>query len=160
VSDQEITFTGEYEYSLDSQRRVAIPRGWRVDGVKYYLLPARGKVLQLIPDNYFKDFLAKVRKVSLTNAAVGRALALLGSRAQECVCDKQGRISISAKLKEYAALDSDLVMVGAFTHAQIWARDAWTEQSEDTDAVLDVIDGLFNQDGGDLIDLLKNLGGK
>ena len=160
MSAQEITFTGEYEYSLDSQRRVAIPKQWRVDGLKYFLLPGRGGILQLIPDYTFKDFLAKVRKVSLTNAAVGRALALLGSRAQECSCDKQGRISMTPKLKEYAKIDSELVMVGAFTHAQIWTKDAWAAQAEDTESVLDVIDGLFADDGVDLVDLLKNIGGK
>lgn len=160
MSEQEIIFTGEYEYSLDSQRRVAIPKQWRVEGLKYYLLPGRGGVLQLIPDYTFKDFLTKVRKVSLTNAAVGRALAMLGSRAQECSCDRQGRISLSAKLKEYAKIDGDLVMLGAFTHAQIWTREAWSSQADDTESVLDVIDGLFADDGGDLVDLLKNLGGK
>jgi MraZ protein len=159
VSSQEITFTGEYVHSIDSQRRVAVPRQWRVDGLKYYLLPGRDGVLQLVPEYYFKDFLDKVRKVSLTNAKVGRALALLGARAQECQCDKQGRISLTEKMKEYASLDAELVMVGAFTHAQIWNKQAWDKQAEETDDVLDVIDDLFSDGGSDLASLLKNLGG-
>lgn len=160
MSAQEITFTGEFVHSLDGQRRVAVPRQWRVEGLKYYLLPGRDGILQLIPEYYFKDFLSKVRKVSLTNAKLGRALALLGSRAQECTCDKQGRIALSVKLKEHAGLDGELVMVGAFTHAQIWSKASWDKQSEETDDVLDVIDGLFADEGGDLMDLLKGLGGK
>lgn len=160
MSAEEITFTGEFVHSIDGQRRVAVPRQWRVEGLKYYLLPGRDGVLQFIPDYYFKDFLNNVRKVSLTNAKIGRALALLGARAQECSCDKQGRISLTAKLKEHASLDSELVMVGAFTHAQIWNKDAWEKQSEDTDDVLDVIDGLFSGGDGDLMDLLKNIGSK
>jgi MraZ protein len=160
VSAQEITFTGEYEYSLDSQRRVAIPKPWRVEGLRYFLLPGRDGILQLIPEYTFKDFLAKVRKVSLTNAAVGRALAKLGARAQECSCDKQGRISVTPKLKEYAGIESELVMVGAFTHAQIWTKEAWACEADDTESVLDVIDGLFADDAGDLASLLKSLGGK
>ena len=160
MSAQEITFSGEFVHSLDSQRRVAVPRQWRVEGLKYFLLPGRDGVLQLVPEYYFKDFLDKIRKVSLTNAKIGRALALLGSRAQECSCDKQGRISLTAKLKEHGSLDGELVMVGAFTHAQIWSKEAWDKQAEDTEDVLDVIDGLFSDDGGDLMDLLKNLGGK
>jgi MraZ protein len=136
-----------------------VPRQWRVDGLKYYLLPGRDGVLQLVPEYYFKDFLDKVRKVSLTNAKVGRALALLGARAQECQCDKQGRISLTEKMKEYASLDAELVMVGAFTHAQIWNKQAWDKQAEETDDVLDVIDDLFSDGGSDLASLLKNLGG-
>lgn len=158
MSEQEITFTGEYVHTLDGQRRVAVPRQWRVDGMKYYLLPGRDGVLQLIPDYYFKDFLNKVRKISLTNAKIGRALALLGSRAQECSCDKQGRISMTQKLKDHASLDAELVMVGAFTHAQIWNKASWDKQAEDTDDVLDVLDGLFTG-GDDFMDVLKNLGG-
>ena len=160
MSAQEITFTGEYPHSLDPQRRFALPRPWRGEGLRYFILPGRGNILQLIPEYTFKDFLAKVRKVSLTNAAVGRALALLGSRAQECKCDKQGRISLTPKLREHAQIDSELFMVGAFTHAQIWNKDAWLTQADDTESVLDVIDSILSDDDSDLINLLKNIGGK
>lgn len=160
MSDQEITFTGEYVHSLDSQRRVSMPRQWRADGMKYYLLPGRDATLQLITRDYFMDFLKQVRKVSLTNAKIGRALAMLGSRAQEVTCDKQGRIGISAKLKDYASLEGEIVLVGAFTHAQVWTKAAWDSQADDTEDVLDVIDGLFGNDGGDFMDIIKNLGGK
>jgi len=160
VSVQDITFTGEFVHSLDSQRRVSVPRQWRVEGMKYFLLPGRNGTLQLITQEYFMDFLKQVRKVSLTNGPVGRALALLGSRAQEVSCDKQGRIGLSAKLKAYGSFDSEVVMVGAFTHAQIWTKEAWDAQADDTEGVLDVIDGLFGNEGGDFMDILKNLGGK
>ena len=160
MSAQEITFTGEYPHSLDSQRRFAVPRQWRSEGIKYYVLPGRGSILQLIPEYTFKDFLDKVRKVSLTNAAVGRALALLGSQAQECNCDKQGRISLTPKLKDYAGIDSELIIVGAFTHAQIWNKEAWQQQADDTESVLDVIDSILTENDSDIINLLKNIGGK
>ena len=160
MSDQEITFTGEYPLSLDSQRRVSVPKQWRGEGLKYYILPGRNGILQFITQSYFMDFLKQVRKVSLTNAKIGRALAMLGSSAQEVSCDKQGRISISAKLKKYASLDSEVVMVGAFTHAQIWTKESWDAQNDDPEAVLDVIDGLFGNSDGDFMDLLNNLGAK
>ena len=156
---EEITFLGEHSYSLDSQRRVSIPKVWRQSEGRsvFYLLPGRDRCLQLISEEIFSDLKKKIRQVSFTNPKVSRALAKLGAMAQECVCDKQGRISLSAKLKSYAGIDSDIVLIGAITTAQLWAKGSWEElNNDDPDALLDVIDGLFASDNSnDLMSLLS-----
>ena len=86
MSAQEITFTGEFVHSLDSQRRVAVPRQWRVEGLKYFLLPGQ-RWSSTVGSRVLLQrlFLNKIRKVSLTNAKIGRALALLGSEHKNAV---------------------------------------------------------------------------
>jgi MraZ protein len=43
--------------------------------------------------------------------------------AHECVCDKQDRILIPPALRQYAALNKDIVLVGVLDHFEIWSRE-------------------------------------
>ncbi len=45
------------------------------------------------------------------------------------MCDKQGRILIPQNLREYAALEKDIVLVGVVDHFEIWSRDRWNEEN-------------------------------
>ena len=154
----ETTFLGEFEYALDKQRRFSVPKSWRSpEGPSlFYLLPGRGNCLQLISEAVFSDLKSKIRQVSFTNPTVSKALAQIGAMAQECLCDKQGRIALSPKLKSYAKIDSEITLVGAITTAQIWSSESWKASSEDDgEALLDVIDKLFaSNDSNDFLNML------
>ena len=45
--------------------------------------------------------------------------------AQECQLDKQGRLLVPPRLREYAALAKDVIFTGALDKFRIWDRDAW-----------------------------------
>ena len=136
-----LTFTGEYEHSLDSQRRLSIPTCWRRKDSEniFYLLPGRHGALQLIPEESFSELIAKARKVSFADPSASLALARLGAMAQECRCDKQGRFKIPQKLLDFAGLKDSAVMVGALTTIQIWSPDKWNTVHTADESVLDEI---------------------
>ena len=50
------------------------------------------------------------------------------SGAVEVIPDRQGRIVISANLREYAKLDKNIVVVGASDHAEIWDEVIWKQE--------------------------------
>lgn len=158
---EDICFLGEFEHSIDSQRRVAIPRQWRQkDGeTKFFLVPGRNKTLQLRTYESFKDFLDKARKVSSANAQASLALARYGSRAQECVCDKQGRIQISQKLAEYVGFSDQVVLVGAFSNIQLWTPEGWNEYQVSDESYLDEVQKI-DESGEDFLDVLQETLGK
>ncbi len=156
ADNSELLFAGEFTHSIDSQRRVAIPKDWRTkDGLnRFYVLPGRHKTLQLMTYHSFKELAEKLKKVSIADPKASIALARLGARARECVCDKQGRISINESLLEYAEIkkdgkiDSDLVLVGAFNNVQIWSKDNWMKQQMSDEEMLDVLQKIEEfQDG-------------
>ena len=152
------TFTGECEHTLDTQRRVAIPTRWRSKegGDVFFMLPGRHGALQLIPEEVFADLLEKARKTSFADPSASLALARLGAMAQECRCDKQGRIPVPSRLLEYAKLDDSVVMVGALTTIQIWSPERWKEFRMADDAVLDEIQRIGEKSSGSLADLLRD----
>ena len=154
--EDELFFFGEYSHSIDSQRRVAIPKNWRAKGsnLRFFLLPGRHKALQLIPFNSFKEIFEKIRKISFADPKASLALAKLGSMAQECECDSQGRIAISPRLMEEADLSDYAIMVGAISTAQIYSPDNWKKIAESDESALDVVQKIMEKPD-DLASILK-----
>lgn len=152
-----LTFTGEYEHALDPQRRIAIPTCWRQKGADnvFYLLPGRHGALQAIPAVAFQDLIHKARKVSFADPSASLALARLGSMAQECRCDKQGRIPVPQRLIEYAGLKDAVIMVGALTTIQLWTPEKWDKFRMADETVLDEIQKIGERTDS-LADLLKD----
>jgi MraZ protein len=158
VMEQELIFAGEYEHQLDSQRRVSIPSAWRHDEgeSRFFLLPGRNHTLQLIPFESFRAFLEKARNMPFANADSSLALARLGSRSQDCRCDRQGRIQIPQRLLEGAALGTQLLLVGAITTIQIWNPEQWRKlRPDDEDSFFDEIQKI-GESQGDLSGMLLN----
>jgi MraZ protein len=161
MAKEELCFLGEYEHALDSQRRIAIPKQWRCkDGdTRFFLVPGRNSTLQLRTYESFKDFLNKAMKVSSANAEASLALARYGSRAQECSCDKQGRIQISQRLAEYAGLKEQAVLVGSFSSIQVWTPENWDKYQVSDESYLDEVQKI-DESGDDFLEALQGTLGK
>ena len=50
--------------------------------------------------------------------------------AQSCEIDSQGRILIPTALREWAALDKEVVFSGARDRFRIWNREAWEQEQQ------------------------------
>ena len=133
---EQFTFVSNYMHAVDSQRRIAIPAEWRKkDGeTSFYLLPAKEHIVQLIPkETFYEQVIRKAQKMSLADARQLRNLALCAARAQNCVCDKQGRIQISQLLLDHGGFRDKIVLVGAFWHIQLWTPERWESANLDED---------------------------
>ncbi len=142
---EEIFFVGEYEHTLDKQRRIAIPSCWRKKDIpsRFIILPGRDNKLQVMPYEHFQDFIKKAKQVSFANAKKRLALAQMGSKAHDCTCDKQGRIQIPLRLIDYASLKCDknepVVLVGAFDEIQVMTKATWDTLQIADENCLDLI---------------------
>lgn len=159
ISSGEYCFVQNFTHTIDSQRRFAIPSEWRNGdaGDRFVLLPARDHLIQAIPEQTFQEeILSAAKKLSLADAKGMKALALLGSRAMKCVCDKQGRIQINTQLMEYANLSSKVVLVGSIWYFQLWSPEKWEEfqkaeslaSDEEYFSILDEINNKNNAQSG------------
>ncbi len=142
-----ISFLGWFTHSIDSQRRVAIPREWRFksdsqDSV-FYLMPGRDESIQILPQELFEaEILAKISKVPVTNAARMRAIAQIGAKTSKSQCDKQGRITLTPYLMEYSGLQDQTVLIGGFSSIQAMSPERWEKAEMSYDDMLDQIERI------------------
>lgn len=131
-------FIGEYNHTIDAKGRLIVPAKYRDNlGEHFFVTKGFDDCLFVYGDEDFTILQDKIRALPLSNKE-SRAISrfFLGS-AQESEFDKQGRILISAPLREHAGLEKDVVLVGVGNHIEIWSKDRY-DASEDSLDVDDV----------------------
>ncbi len=71
---------------------------------------------------------------------------IVGSVA-ECPLDKQGRILLPQHLRLEANLQKEVVLVGMLSHVEIWDKDVWEKEHQDTSESFAEFDEQFAEMG-------------
>jgi len=126
-------YVGRYEYTIDRQRRLAVPHPWREEGAapdRFLLIPDRRGCIMAIPAEIFAQWVEGLRSGAIGDPAVGEALAELGFRSADVSCDSQGRITITPDLMQHAGLKAGgkALLVGAVLSILIWLPRRWEER--------------------------------
>ena len=122
-------FMGQYDYAVDAKGRLNFPAKFR-DGMGETFIVTRwlDHCLAAFPPEEFEKV----------------AQRMLYSSAVEVTPDKQGRIQLPAKLREYANLDHDVSVIGNRNFAEIWNTQDWearqAESDEDFTAAMEDLD--------------------
>ena len=121
--------TGTYEHSIDAKGRLFIPAKLREElGVSFYLAMGIDTCLAIYPQETWNRFTEKFASLPMSQSAAMRPLF---ANASKCELDSQGRIVIPQKLRKYAGLEKDVVIIGVNDRAEIWSADAWNAQEEE-----------------------------
>ena len=121
--------TGTYEHSIDAKGRLFIPAKLREElGVTFYLAMGVDACLAIYHQETWNRFTEKFASLPMTQS---RAMRTLFANATKCELDSQGRIVIPQKLRKYANLDKDTVIIGVSDRAEIWAAENWNALEED-----------------------------
>lgn len=123
------SLTGTYEHGIDTKGRLFIPAKLREElGVTFYLAAGVDACLAMYPLSTWEKFTEKISALPMSQSAAARRLF---ANAAKCEPDSQGRIVIPQKLRKYARLDKDVVIIGVNDRAEIWAADAWNASEEE-----------------------------
>ena len=121
--------TGTYEHSIDAKGRLFIPAKLREElGVTFYLAMGVDECLAIYPQETWNRFTEKFASLPMSQSAAMRPLF---ANASKCELDSQGRIVIPQKLRRYANLDKETVIIGVNDRAEIWSAEAWNAQEEE-----------------------------
>jgi MraZ protein len=122
-------FLGETACAVDAQRRVAIPKNWRLasdtDATRFFLIPGPQHTIQLLTSEHFQRLMIRARAVAISDPEESNRISFLASQAQEIIPDKHGRFAINPLLFQYAGLKDKAVMIGAFTFGRIMTPETW-----------------------------------
>ena len=119
------TFIGEYAYSLDSKGRINVPAKFRQslseDNENTFVI-TRGvdPCIWVYPLSHWKEIESNLRNLSSISKIHRTFVRNTARYASPSTYDKQGRITLTPSLIEYADLDKDALIIGMINKMEIW----------------------------------------
>jgi MraZ protein len=125
-------FVGTFTPRIDDKGRFFLPARFREElSGQLYLTIGQEDCLLVYPAKAFNKLLAELEHAPDTVEEVRRYKRQVGSFASDEVADKQGRVGIPSRLRHYAKLEKDIVVIGVIDHLEIWNPEAWKAYSEE-----------------------------
>ncbi len=136
-------FLGEFAHTLDSKGRLTIPAKFReqLDGGLVVTRSPMDRCLLVFPMPEWEKIAAKVSALPLADPRSAQLRRAFFSAAEDLTPDRQGRILLSQRLREFAQIEADIIVAGVNTFVELWRPTLWDEK------VLQPLDsGEFDQD--------------
>lgn len=127
-------FMGEFEHSLDTKGRLTVPVKFR-DGLGISFVVTRGldRCLFVYSVEEWQILESTLKALPMTQADARSFVRFFFSGACECELDKQGRILLPQKLREYAELDKDCTLLGVSNRVEIWNTSNWANYADEAE---------------------------
>lgn len=121
---------GEYRHGLDPKNRVFIPSKLRDELGQTFIVvkDLREKCLKIYSQAEWDRYIAPIKNQERRLAE--RVLRFLNSSMAQVTPDSQGRILIPKDLVQYAEIERDVVVVGCYDYAEIWAEESYNRLKE------------------------------
>ncbi len=129
-------FLGEFSHSLDGKGRVILPAKFRELLPQAYVTAQKEGCLALwSPDKFAEK--ADVMETKFDGSVDERNVArLFFANAQEANPDRQGRVALPQHLRDFAHLEREVVVNGAFDHVEIWDAAIWRRNKQSGEQAL------------------------
>ncbi len=126
---------GEFKSTLDAKGRMNFPVKLREEfGTSFIISKTIGaECIKVYSTDDWGNLVQKIKEMPQTKTASIQRF-LFGS-AFEIEPDKQGRVLIPAPLREYAGLETDIVIVGLEGRAEIWDKAKWDKLNAEQDTM-------------------------
>lgn len=130
-------FRGEFSLSMDSKGRLAVPTRYRerlaetCGGKLVATISLMDRCLSVYPFPDWKRIEDEIKALPALDPQVRAISHLLIGHATECDLDGHGRILLPQSLRDFAALDRRVHMVGQVRKFELWNEDAWSARRED-----------------------------
>ena len=114
-------FWGEYEFSLDDRGRVSVPAAFRrAFGAMAYMTMGQDGCIEVYSESGFREMAKQVAVQPRTTTTGRQSRRGFYGQTFEAELDRQGRILIPATLRERAAVEGRIVILGSLECLEIW----------------------------------------
>ena len=131
-------FMGEYNHTIDTKGRVIVPSKFRETlGDEFVVTKGLDGCLFVYDNQEWTAFEEKLKALTITNKDARAFVRFFLAGAAGVEVDKQGRILLPVSLREFAALERDVVLIGVGSRIEIWSRERWedTASFDDMDTI-------------------------
>jgi len=135
-------FQGATSLTLDAKGRMAVPARHRDALVKagegHLVLTAHPhRCLLLYPTPAWEPIRDKILAAPALEAQSAKLRRLLVGFAVDMEMDSAGRVLVTPELRQYAALEKVVWLVGQGSHFELWSDAGWKQQQEEIFALGD-----------------------
>jgi MraZ protein len=141
-----LLFSGDSYLNVDDKGRLAIPARYREglqDSCASQLVitvdpGSRERCLLLYPQDAWHAVVDQLKAVPNTDPQANTFRRLFVGRSVQLEMDRQGRILLPVKHREYAGLGSQVVLVGQINKFEIWDAALWSSRCDQWAEELDL----------------------
>ena len=130
-------FRGANKVTLDAKGRLAMPTRYR-DGILersngrlVATIDRADRCLLIYPLPDWEEIERKLAALPTLNPAARSLQRLMIGHATELELDSHGRVLIPPKLREYAALSRQCMLIGQAARFELWDEQHWDAQREE-----------------------------
>lgn len=129
-------FRGINTINLDAKGRMAVPSRYRELLLDRYAgrlvatIDTQQRCLLLYPVDEWEVIEAELQKLPSFDPVARRAQRMLIGHATDLEMDGNGRILLPQVLRQYAALEKHVALVGQGKKFEIWSEEVWNQQME------------------------------
>jgi MraZ protein len=128
-------FQGAAALNLDAKGRMAIPARHRdtllgIEEGRLVLTAHPHRCLLLYPAPAWEPIRAKILAAPSLETQSAMLRRLLVGFAVDSEMDAAGRVLVSPELRQYAALEKQVWLVGQGSHFEIWSDAGWQQQQQ------------------------------
>ncbi len=140
-------FIGEFVYSVDNKGRIVLPPAFRslLRG-RIYVMKGFEHSLAVYDEREWEKLQKKYAELSEFEVSHRNLKRKIFSGTTDVVLDKQGRIKVPQVQLAHAEIDKEVVIVGVYTHIEIWAKERWDAFSNSDENEIDILAAKVNED--------------
>ncbi|MHB8438920.1 MAG: division/cell wall cluster transcriptional repressor MraZ [Acidimicrobiales bacterium] len=122
-------FFGTYEHMLDAKGRVILPARFRTafDSKGFLTQNHDGCLALWTPDQFEKQMEDRESRES-EGRTERNAARLWASTSHEVEVDRQGRMAIPGRLRDFAGLQQNVLVMGIINRVELWDPTRWDEK--------------------------------
>ena len=119
-------FFGRYEHSLDAKGRLILPSRFRAQfGPQAYLTQYLDRCLALWTADEFEKQMSERERQQEQGRAERNLARVWASGSTDVDIDRQGRLAIPTYLREFARLETAVLVNGALNRVELWNPAEW-----------------------------------
>src|SRR5882757_3757833 len=124
-------FRGANKITLDAKGRLAMPTRYREriiersNGRLVATVDRSDRCLLLYPLPEWEEIERKLMRLPTLNPVARRLQRLMVGHATDLELDTHGRVLIPPKLREYAGLSRDAILIGQGSRFELWDETLW-----------------------------------
>lgn len=129
-------FRGATALNLDAKGRLAVPAKHREllsaqTGGRLVLTAHPHRCLLLYPQSSWEPIQQKIMSLPSLDKQASLLQRLLVGHAEDIELDGAGRVLVSPVLREFAALEKQVMLVGQGSHFEVWSQENWKSQLDE-----------------------------